>query len=105
MNGTSVTVSVSLGNPGPSWHAVATGDFNGDGHLRHSHSKQRREIVIWELPGGQMAGAFDVGNRRAGRHAIATGDLNGDGKSDILFQNDSGRNLRLGDGRPQHNQQ
>jgi ELWxxDGT repeat protein len=22
----------SLGNPGPTWHTVSTGDFNGDGH-------------------------------------------------------------------------
>jgi hypothetical protein len=31
MNGAAMIGGGSLGNPGASWHAVATGDFNGDG--------------------------------------------------------------------------
>ena len=31
MNGTSVTGSGVLANPGTGWHAIGAGDFNGDG--------------------------------------------------------------------------
>jgi hypothetical protein len=31
MDGTNVIGSAVVGNPGPSWHAKGTGDFNGDG--------------------------------------------------------------------------
>ena len=31
MNGSTFVGSALLGNPGASWHAIGTGDFNGDG--------------------------------------------------------------------------
>ena len=32
MDGTSTIAATIIGNPDPSWHAVASGDFNNDGH-------------------------------------------------------------------------
>ena len=31
MNGTNVIGAASLGNPGPDWHVMGTGDYNGQG--------------------------------------------------------------------------
>src|ERR1700732_2128576 len=59
LNGTSVIASASLGNPGPSWHAVATGDFNGDGTSDILFQNSNGEIAIWELSGGAGDGKFD----------------------------------------------
>jgi hypothetical protein len=32
LNGTTLIGAAIIGNPGPSWDAIATGDFNGDGN-------------------------------------------------------------------------
>jgi hypothetical protein len=45
MNETTVTATASLGNPGPSWHALGTSDFNGDG----------RADILWQNTSGEAA--------------------------------------------------
>jgi serralysin len=37
----------SLGNPGPSWRAIATGDFNGDGYADIVWQNNSGEVAIW----------------------------------------------------------
>ena len=32
MDGTNLIGGGSLGNPGPSWHVIGAGDYNGDGY-------------------------------------------------------------------------
>ena len=89
MNGTNIIGGGTLSaNPGPSWKAIGTGDFNGDGH----------SDILWQNT--RWAGR-DLGDERDQYHrrrtlganpgpswkAIGTGDFNGDGHSDILWQN------------------
>jgi hypothetical protein len=62
MNGTNVIGggTVSL-NPGPSWQAIGTGDFNHDGHsdilFQNASSGQ---VSIWEMNGTSVIGGGAV---------------------------------------------
>jgi len=62
LNGTSIIGGGSLGNPGPSWYAVGTGDFNGDGFSDILWQNSTREVVIWELNGTSVIGVGSLGN-------------------------------------------
>jgi putative lipase involved disintegration of autophagic bodies len=90
MNGTNVIGSGDLGDPGPTWHAIGTGDFNGDGRSDILFQNDSGEIVIWEMNGTSVIGTVSLGNPGPSWHAVGTGDYNGDGHSDIRFQNSSG---------------
>ena len=50
MNGTR-SPSALVGNPGPSWHVVGTGDFNGDGKSDILLQNTNGEVAIWEMNG------------------------------------------------------
>ena len=86
MNGTNIIASASLGNPGPTWHAVGTGDFNGDGHSDILWQNDDGTVAIWELNGTSVIGTAIVGNPGPSWHVVGTGDYNGDGFSDIRFR-------------------
>ena len=78
-------------NPGPSWRAVGTGDFNDDGLsdilFQNTSSGQ---VSIWEMSGNTLIGGGPVStNPGPAWKAIGTGDFDDDGDSDILFQNAS----------------
>jgi hypothetical protein len=84
---------------GTDWHAIGTGDFNGDG----------RDDVLWRNDNGtirewlgQSDGTF-VGNTdhvnfvpAAGAHVIDIGDYNGDGIDDLLWSNNGTVTSSLG---------
>ncbi len=97
MNGTSQVVggSAVVGpNPGPSWKAVGTGDFNGDGHSDILWQNANGQASIWEMNGtSQVAGGSALVGPNPGPSwkAVGTGDFNGDGHSDILWQNTNGQ--------------
>jgi hypothetical protein len=77
-------------NPGPSFRAVGTGDFNHDGQSdilwQNTNSGQ---ASIWEMDGNTLTGGGAVTpNPGPSWKAIGTGDFTGDGFSDdILWQN------------------
>ena len=97
MNGTSQVAggSALVGpNPGPSWKAVGTGDFNGDGHSDILWQNTNGQVAIWEMNGtSQVAGGSALVGPNPGPSwkAVGTGDFNGDGHSDILWQNTNGQ--------------
>src|SRR5690242_21680416 len=75
--------------PGPSWHAIGTGDFNDDGHpvilLQNASSGQ---VAIWEMNGNTLIGGGTVSaNPGPSWDVIGTGG----GGSDILLQSTSGQ--------------
>lgn len=58
--------AVSL-NAGPSWKAIGTGDFNGDGHSDILWQNVNGQVAIWEMngtsqiPGGSQALSMNPG--------------------------------------------
>jgi Domain of unknown function (DUF4347)/FG-GAP-like repeat len=92
MNGTSATSTITLPNPGSTWHAIATGDFNADGNTDILWQNTDGAAAIWELngAGGFVGGGPLTPNPGTAWHVIGAGDVNGDGKADILWQNNDG---------------
>jgi hypothetical protein len=91
MNGTSIIGGALVGsNPGPSWHIIATGDFNGDGYSDILWQNTSGEVYIWEMNGTTVIGGASLGNPGPSWHAIGTADFYGNHRSDILWQNTSG---------------
>jgi ELWxxDGT repeat protein len=78
-------------NPGPSFRAVGTGDFNKDGHSDVLwQNPSTGQASIWEMSGNSLLGGGPVSpNPGLNFDAVGTGDFNGDGFSDILWQNTS----------------
>jgi hypothetical protein len=79
-------------NPGPSWRAVGTGDFNKDGHSDILWRNTDGQASIWEMDETTRIGGGAVNpNPGPTWKAVGTGDFDGDGKSDILWQNTDGQ--------------
>jgi hypothetical protein len=78
-------------NPGSSWRAVGTGDFNKDGDSDILWQNTRTgQASIWEMSGNTLLGGGAVSpNPGSSWRAVGTGDFNKDGDSDILWQNTS----------------
>jgi uncharacterized repeat protein (TIGR03803 family) len=76
-------------NPGTSWRAVGTGDFNDDDNLDILWQNASGQASIWEMNGNTLTGGGAVTpNPGPSWKAIGTGDFTGDGFSDdILWQN------------------
>jgi hypothetical protein len=87
-------------NPGPTWHAVAAGDFNGDGRAGILFFNDNGvSAAIWEMtPGGPAIGPNGVFTQQVNLPStgsstwkpVAVADFNGDGKGDIVWQNTNG---------------
>ena len=41
-------------NPGPSWKAIGTGDYNGDGHSDILWQNASGQAAIWEMDGTHL---------------------------------------------------
>jgi ELWxxDGT repeat protein len=90
VNGTSFIGGGSLPNPGPSWHAKAPGDFNGDGSPDILWQNDSGAVAVWLLNGTTVIGGGSLGNPGPSWQVASVGDFNGDGRSDILWQDSSG---------------
>jgi hypothetical protein len=79
-------------NPGPSWKAIGTGDFNDDNHSDILWRNTDGQAAIWDMNGSTLIGGGAVNpNPGPSWKAIGTGDFNHDGHSDILWQNTNGQ--------------
>jgi hypothetical protein len=100
-NGPNILNQFNIGqNPGPTWHAVAAGDFNGDGRAGILFFNDNGvSAAIWEMtPGGPAIGPNGVFTQQVNLPStgsstwkpVAVADFNGDGKDDIVWQNTNG---------------
>jgi hypothetical protein len=63
MNGTTVTqAGVVAGNPGPSWHVVGTGDFNGDGKTDIAWRNDNGSVAVWDMTGTTVQASAVLAN-------------------------------------------
>ena len=73
MNGTNADRRRSVGpNPGPSWKAIGTGDFNDDGHSDILWQNTNGQAAIWEMNG------TNVDRRRQQRRPQSWAELESD---------------------------
>jgi len=78
---------------GPDWHAIGTGDFNGDGLTDILWRNDNGTIREWlGQADGSFAGNIDHVNfvPPAGMHVVDIGDYNGDAIDDLLWQTGDG---------------
>ena len=86
MNGNTRIGGGAVSNLGPSWRAVGTGDFNGDGKSDILwQNTSTGQVSIWEMDGNTRIGGGTVSNLGPSWRAVPPSG----GGSDILFQNTS----------------
>jgi hypothetical protein len=92
MDGLSPTTGSVLPNPGPAWHVVDAGDFNGDGNADIVWQGRDGTPAIWLMDDDKPVWVGAVGPFNPGPNweIKGTGDFNGDGNDDILWQGRDG---------------
>src|SRR4051794_27514905 len=90
MDGLAPVGGATLFNPGPTWHTIAAGDFNGDGKADVLWQNNDGTPAVWLMDGLGPVGGATFFNPGPTWHTIAAGDFNGDGRADILWQNNDG---------------
>jgi hypothetical protein len=79
-----------VADPGPTWRAIGTGDFNDDGHDDILLQNNDGSVAIWRTNGSSLTGSAVVADPGPSWTALGTGDFTGDGHADILLQNVDG---------------
>ena len=87
MNGATITDSGEIGNPGPTWAAIGTGNFFGDGDNTILWQNLDGTVALWHLDnadGTKFIGGGGVANPGPAWHVIGP-----DGNK-VFFQHDNG---------------
>lgn len=87
-------------NGAPGWRVVGTADFNGDGKLDLVwQNDNTRQVAVWYMGGTQgntfLSDAWLASNGPAGWRVAGIADFNGDGKPDLIWQNDTTRQVSV----------
>ena len=89
MNGSSITSAPTIGNVGPSWIVVGSGDFDSDGNGDILWRNLNNDLGIWLMNGTTITSAPTVENTSAAWSVASVGDYSGDGAADILLRSSS----------------
>jgi hypothetical protein len=92
MDGLSPTTGSVLPNPGPAWHVIDAGDFNGDGNADIVWQGSDGTPAMWLMDDDKpvWVGAIGPFNPGPSWQIKGTGDFNGDGNADIVWQGSDG---------------
>jgi hypothetical protein len=90
MNGATPIAEAGLGNPGPSWHIVASRDVNGDGKADLIWQNDDGTPGVWLMNGTTPIAEAGFSNPGASWHLVNAADFNSDGRADLLWQNSDG---------------
>jgi hypothetical protein len=73
MNGTGLISGQNIGfNPGPAWHAINTGDYNGDGKADILWQNADGTPAVWLMNGTSLISGANVGfDPGTNWHAVA----------------------------------
>ncbi len=93
MSGTTVIGSGSVGNPGPSWHVIGSGDYNGDGYSDIRFQNSSGEADIWELNGTTVIANGSLGNPGPRWHLEGDSSPYRAGNVDLVWQSDVGATI------------
>src|SRR6202040_2338201 len=85
-NGTIPASSATLANPGPSWHIVGTGDFNGDGDADIVWQNTNGTPGIWLMNGTTVISEGPLPNPGATWQVKADGPIPSDQMSSGSLQ-------------------
>jgi hypothetical protein len=69
MNGLSVSAMTTLSDPGASWKAIGTGDFNGDGKADILFQSTDGTPMIWAMNGTTVTATATLTSPGANWHA------------------------------------
>ena len=86
-----------VGTPGPDWHVLGTGDFDGDGKSDLLWWTDSGNVAVWTMNDTQVtaadylrSGTAIIGRPGPDWHVIGARDFDGDSKTDLLWRTDSG---------------
>jgi hypothetical protein len=69
MNGTSVIATATLADPGASWQAIGTGDYNGDGKSDILFQNVTGTPLVWTMNGTSVTATATLANPGIFAHA------------------------------------
>jgi hypothetical protein len=52
----------TVGNPGPSWHVMGTGNYNGGGRNDILFQNTNGAVAVWEVSGTHIIATSSLGN-------------------------------------------
>ena len=89
MKGTTVTGAVSITVGDPSWHAVSTGEFNGQAEIAWQNTNGTP--AIWLMNGTAPVAEAALPNPGPAWQVLSVDHFTPDGQASLLFQNTNGQ--------------
>ena len=93
MNGTSISSTQTITVGDPSWHAVSTGEFNGQAEIAWQNTNGA--VGIWLMNGTTPVAQAGLANPGAGWQLISIDHFTTNGQADLLFQNNNNNAMML----------
>lgn len=90
MNGSTISISSTLGTVANDWKIAGTGDFNGDRKADILWRNNDGRVTLWTMNGATKVSDTAIAKISADWKIAGTGDFNGDDKSDILWRSENG---------------